>query len=69
MRVGMRTTAPFIPYKKERGLMSDKRRTRVFEYPNMIVTVHFANISNEENKRRMARLHDAAAELLKEVIK
>lgn len=49
--------------------MSDKRRTRVFEYPNMIVTVHFANISNEENKRRMARLHDAAAELLKEVIK
>lgn len=42
---------------------------KVFEYPNMIVRVHSPNISDEENQKRMKRLHIAAAELLMELQK
>ena len=46
-----------------------KIKTSVFKYPNMIVRVHFPDISEEENERRMKRIHDAAADVLKEVIR
>lgn len=39
-----------------------------FTYPNTIVRVHSPNISDEENKRRMEKIHKAAEELLKEKI-
>ena len=45
------------------------KKTRVFYYENAIVTVHFADITQEEHECRMARLEQAAAELLKEVIR
>lgn len=49
--------------------MSGQSEVRVFTYPNMIVRVHFPDLSEEENKRRMKKLHDAAAELLKETLR
>lgn len=39
-----------------------------FKYDNAIVNVYRPIISEEENKRRMKRIHDASAELLKEVL-
>ena len=39
--------------------------SRVLYFPNMIVKVYSANISEEENKRRMKRIHDSAVELVK----
>ncbi len=42
--------------------------SRIFYYPNMVVRVYEPDITDEENARRMKRLHDAAAELLKDVI-
>lgn len=43
--------------------------TKTFTYPNAVIEVHFADITDEENKRRMKKIHTAAAELLKEKIK
>ena len=45
------------------------KETQVFYYDNMIVRVHFPDITPEENERRMERINQAAAELLKEVYK
>ena len=49
--------------------MSGQREMQVFTYPNMIVRVHFPDISDEEQKRRMNKIKQATTELLKEVIK
>jgi ribosome recycling factor len=46
--------------------MEGQREIQTFTYPNMIVRVHFPDLTEEENKRRMKRLHQAAAEILKE---
>ena len=48
---------------------NDKGKIETFVYPNMKVRVHYADISNEENERRMKQIEKSAAELLKEVIK
>ena len=39
---------------------------RTFTYPNAIVRVHFPDLTDEEQKRRLKKIHQAAAELLKE---
>ena len=46
--------------------MEGQREVQTFTYPNMIVRVHFPDLTEEENKRRMKRLYQAAAEILKE---
>lgn len=47
--------------------MNGQRETRVFTYPNAIVRVHFPDLTEEEQKKRMKRLYKATEELLKEV--
>ena len=42
------------------------KRKRVFTYPNMVVEVFIPDLTDEENKKRMKRIHDTAAALLKE---
>lgn len=49
--------------------MNGQSETQVFTYPNAIVRVHFPDLTDEEQKRRMKKIHNAAAELLKEVRK
>ena len=39
-----------------------------FYYPNMVVRVHFPNLTEEENERRMSKIRKSAEELLKEKI-
>ncbi len=39
-------------------------QTRVFNFPNMVVRVHFPELTEEETARRMKQIHDAAARLL-----
>lgn len=46
--------------------MEGQREVQTFTYPNMVVRVHFPDLTEEENKRRMKRLHQAAEEILKE---
>lgn len=46
--------------------MKTQNEVRTFTYPNMTVRVHFPDISDEENERRMQRIRIAATELLKE---
>lgn len=47
--------------------MNGQSETKVFTYPNAVVRVHFPDLTEEEQKRRMKQIHKAAAELLKEV--
>ena len=47
--------------------MNGQYETKVFTYPNAIVRVHFPDLTDEEQNRKMKQLHKAAAELLKEV--
>ena len=49
--------------------MNGQSETKVFTYPNAIVRVHFPDLTDEEQQKRMKKLHKAAAELLKEVKK
>ena len=49
--------------------MEGQRETKVFTYPNAIVRVHFPDLTDEEQKRRMKQIHKAAMDLLKEVKK
>lgn len=49
--------------------MDGQREVKTFTYPNAIVRVHFPDLSEEENKKRMKKIQKAAAELLKETIK
>lgn len=41
------------------------KEVRVFEYPNAIVRVHIPELTEEERNRRMKKVHDAAAALLR----
>lgn len=36
-----------------------------FTFPNMIARVHVPDLTEEEQKRRLAAIHDAAVNLLK----
>ena len=54
------------PLIASEDLVVEEGRVRVFRYPNMIVRVHFPDISDEENERRMQRIRIAATEVLKE---
>ena len=47
--------------------MNEKHEVRVYTYPNCIVRVHFPDLTEEENNRRMKLLYKAAVEVLKEV--
>lgn len=49
--------------------MEGQRETITFTYPNAIVRVHFPDLSEEENNKRMKKIQKAASELLKETIK
>ena len=46
--------------------MEGQREVQTFTYPNMIVRVHFPDLTAEENKRRLQCLHQAAVAILKE---
>lgn len=45
------------------------KEVKTFTYPNCIVRVHIPDLTEEERTRRMQRIHDAAADLLKDVMK
>ena len=49
--------------------MDGQREVKTFTYPNAIVRVHFPDLSDEENNKRMKKIQKAAAELLKETLK
>ncbi len=44
--------------------MDGIRETKTFTYPNMIVRVHFPDISEEERERRMNIIRQAACRVL-----
>ena len=52
--------------KTEEVIIKDEGNIRTFIYPNAIVRVQFADISDEENKRRMKRIKEAAIALMKD---
>ena len=41
---------------------------RIFTYPNMIVRVHFPDLTDEEQDKRMKKIRKAAEELMKDAI-
>ena len=41
------------------------KEVKVFEYPNAIVRVHIPDLDEEERARRMKRIYQSAAALLK----
>lgn len=45
------------------------KEVRTFTYPNCIIRVHIPDITEEERARRMQKIHDAAASLLKGAMK
>lgn len=49
--------------------MEGQCEIKTFTYPNAIVRVHFPDLSDEENNKRMKKIQKAAAELLKETRK
>jgi hypothetical protein len=48
--------------------MEVQYKTETFTYPNAIVRVHFPDITEEENSRRMKKIRKTAEELLKDKI-
>jgi len=48
--------------------MDGQREIKTFTYPNMVVRVHFPDLTDEENDKRMKKIHKAAEEVLKETI-
>ncbi len=42
---------------------------RIFTYPNAVVRVHFPDLTEEENRKRMQEIRKAAEEILKERIR
>ena len=54
----------------ERGVirqMEGQRKPQTFTYPNMIVRVHFPDLTDAERKRRNKELYKAAEDILKSV--
>ena len=45
--------------------MNGQREMRTFQYPNMIVRVHFPDLTDDERKRRNKELYKAAEDILK----
>lgn len=41
------------------------KAVKTFVYPNAIVRVHIPDLTEEEQRRRMKRIHAAAADLLR----
>ena len=41
------------------------KETIIIEFPNMIAKVHIPDLTEEEQKRRMKIIHDAAARLIR----
>ena len=41
------------------------KEVKVFEFPGMIARVHIPDLTTEERSKRMKKIHDAAARLLK----
>lgn len=48
--------------------MNGQSEILTFNYPNAIVRVHLPDLTDEEQKKRMKKIHKAAEELLKEKI-
>ncbi len=48
--------------------MNGQREMRTFQYPNMIVRVHFPDLTEDEKKRRTKELHKAAETILKSAV-
>ena len=42
---------------------------RIFTYPNAVVRVHFPDLTEEENRKRMQEIRKVAEEILKERIR
>ena len=51
---------------KERDRVEGQCKIETFTYPNAIVRVHFPDLTDGENSRRMKKIRKAAEELLKE---
>ena len=49
--------------------MNGQCESRTFIYPNAIVRVHFPDLTDEEQKKRMKLLQQAAMDVLKEAKK
>ena len=47
--------------------MDQEYTVKIFEFPGMVARVYSPILTDEERKRRMQKIHDAAANLLKEV--
>jgi ribosome recycling factor len=45
--------------------MNGQREMRVFHYPNMIVRVHFPDLTEDERKKRTKELYKATENILK----
>ena len=45
--------------------MNGQSEMRTFHYPNMVVRVHFPDLTDEERKRRNKELYKAAEDILK----
>lgn len=46
--------------------MEGQCKIETFTYPNAIVRVHFPDLTDEENSKRMKKIRKAAEELLKD---
>ena len=44
-------------------------QSRVFTYPNATVRVHFPDIADSENEKRLQQIKRSAEKLLREIIK
>ena len=49
--------------------MEGQSEIKTFTYPNAIVRVHFPDLTDEEQKKRMKHIYKAAEALLKEKIR
>lgn len=47
--------------------MNGQREMRTFTYPNMVIRVHFPDLTDEEKKKRTKELYKAAEDILKAV--
>lgn len=51
------------------GQKDTYKEVHEYKYPNMTVRVLIPDISDEENSRRMKRVYEAAADLIKSTMK
>ena len=42
-------------------------KVKIMEFPNMIARIHFPDLTDEEQEKRMAAIYKAAENLLKKV--